>query len=119
MNPEGTRYCRRCGTNLGDALPKVLSRPQARPEQLAGWRFDLLANLSGLELVLGVRDGPNFRFYPPGAKVVATDLDARTMQGARDLFPRFKQGIALSVADAEQLPFSASSFDAVVTTLVF
>jgi SAM-dependent methyltransferase len=119
-NPEGTRYCQRCGINLGDAMrPPYLSRPAKRPGMLSGWRYDLLANVQGRVLEMGVRDGPNFPFYPPDVKVVATDVDIDSIQGAKNLFPRFRQGIALSLADAQQLPFAASSFDAVVTTLVF
>src|SRR5215218_9076646 len=87
LNPEGTRYCQRCNVNLGDAVPKdgqgrpryssarMLSRPAKRPTMLLGWRYDLLAELHGLALELGVRNGPNFRFYPPGVRVVATDVN--------------------------------------------
>src|SRR3954469_247894 len=108
LNPEGTRYCQQCGINLGDAAPKdsrgrprygtahFLARPAQRPRRFDGWRYDLLADLHGRVLELGIRRGPNFRFYPPDVKVVATDVDPVTMQGARNLFPHFAQGIALS-----------------------
>jgi SAM-dependent methyltransferase len=79
----------------------------------------LLADVRGRVLELGVRGGPNFPFYRPGTQVVATDLDAQAMQGARKAFPRFDQGLALSQADAQRLPFADQSFDAVVATLVF
>src|SRR5258708_20170616 len=119
-NPEGTRYCQRCGINLGDAIrPSYLCRPTKRPGMLSGWRYDLLANVQGRVLEMGVRDGPNFRFYPPDVSVVATDVDIDSIQGAKQLFPRFMQGITLSLADAQRLPFAASTFDAVATTLSF
>ncbi|MCC7452382.1 MAG: methyltransferase domain-containing protein [Anaerolineae bacterium] len=130
-NPEGTRYCRRCNVNLGDAAPKDtqgrplyttrhrLSRPARRPTWFLGWRYDLLADVHGRVLELGVRNGPNFRFYQPDTRVVATDVDANTLKGTRRLFARFAQGIALSAADAQRLPFADHSFDAVVSTLVF
>ncbi len=121
QNAEGVRYCRACGTNLGDSDParRALSRPALRPTMLAGWRFDLLADVRGRVLELGVRHGPNFRYYPPEAEVVATDAFASQIDGAKHLFPRFEQGTALSLADAQRLPFSDGSFDAVVATLVF
>jgi len=100
-------------------LAELLARPARRPVGRSGWRYDLLGNLCGRVLELGVRDGPNFQFYPPDVKVVATDIDQETMQGARRIFRRFRQGLALSLADAQCLPFADASFDAVVETLVF
>src|SRR5579871_3336839 len=97
----------------------MLSRPARRPGGRSGWRYDLLGSLYGRVLELGVRDGPNFQYYPPDVKVVATDVEAETMQGARYIFRRFRQGLALSLADAQRLPFANASFDAVVETLVF
>src|SRR6185369_16122063 len=70
-------------------------------------------------LELGVRSGRNFRFYPPGVQVVATDVEASAISGARQAFPGFSQGLALSLADAQRLPFADQSFDTVVATLVF
>jgi len=131
-NPEGARYCRRCNVNLGDAAPKDaqgrpqyittghrLSRPAKRPTWFLGWRYDLLADVHGRVLEIGARSGPNFRFYQPDTRVVATDVDASALKGTRRLFTRFAQGIALSAADAQHLPFANHSFDAVVSTLVF
>ncbi len=131
QNPEDTRYCQRCSVNLGDAAPKDaqgrpryddstwLARPARRPRWLSGWRFDLLGDIHGRVLELGVRSGPNFRYYPPDAQVVATDVDSGSIQQARQLFSHFPQGLGLSLADAQQLPFADHSFDAVVATLVF
>jgi SAM-dependent methyltransferase len=130
-NPDSARYCKRCGVNLGDAAPKdatgrpqyqlpgLLSRPARRPRWLAGWRYDLLSDVHGRVLELGVRNGPNFAYYPVDALVIATDVDASMIVGARGLFPHFRQGLALSLADAQRLPFADHSFDAVVATLVF
>jgi len=97
----------------------MLTRPAQRPRWFLGWRYDLLADVRGRVLELGVRHGSNFRFYPSGVEVVATEIDAGAVGNARRLFPRFSQGIALSLADAQRLPFADHSFDAVVSTLVF
>ena len=130
-NPDTARYCERCRVNLGDAAPKdshgrprytgygIYSRPARRPPSFGGWRFDLLADVRGKVLELGVRSGSNFRYYQPGVEVIATDVDAGAVRKARKAFSHFVQGIALGMADAQQLPFADQSFDAVVATLVF
>jgi ubiquinone/menaquinone biosynthesis C-methylase UbiE len=86
---------------------------------LNGWRYDLLADVRGSVLEIGVRSAPNFRFYGPDTKVVATDIDINAMYNARRIRWRFSPRIVLSLADAQRLPFATASFDAVVATLVF
>lgn len=100
-------------------MQSPLARPTQRPGLFSGWRYDLLSTVQGRVLEIGVRGGPNFRYYPPHAQVVATDIDPVSMGAARRLFRRFPQGMALSLSDAQQLPFAPDSFDAVVATLVF
>jgi SAM-dependent methyltransferase len=131
QNPDGTHYCLRCNVNLGDTAPKdsagrpqylverPFSRPARRPRWLGGWRYDLLSGLKGRVLELGVRRGPNFAYYPSDVQVVVTDAYASMIEGARDAYPRFKQGMAISLADAQRLPFADHSFDGIVATLVF
>jgi len=84
---------------------------------LEDWRSALLRGLSGRVLELGVRDGPNFAYYPAGVQIVATDVSAKSMRGARRHTLRHR--ITLGVADAQRLPFTDMSFHFVVATLVF
>ncbi len=83
------------------------------------WRADLVRGLTGRVLELGVRNGPNFAHYPTDIQLVATDVTAASMRGARQHFRGLRQGFGLSVADAQCLPFADASFDTVVATLVF
>jgi ubiquinone/menaquinone biosynthesis C-methylase UbiE len=97
----------------------MLTRPTSRPSMLNGWRWDLLGGVTGRVLEIGARHGPNFRFYPAGARVVATDVSGEALHGAARLYPRWSGGAGLGVADAQHLPFADNSFDVVVATLVF
>jgi ubiquinone/menaquinone biosynthesis C-methylase UbiE len=96
-----------------------LCRTPHRPTRLAGWRYDLLAEVSGLVLELGARSGANYAYYRPEAQVVVSDVTALGMGEAIQNFVRFPAGLELTLADAQALPFADNSFDAVVATLVF
>lgn len=88
-------------------------------DSLARWRRDLLANLHGKVLELGVRAGPNFRFYPPEANVIALDVDWNTLRQTARAYHSLRQSQGFLLADAQRLPFPDHTFDAVVATLVF
>ncbi len=82
---------------------------------LAGRRRALLAQVQGQVLEVGAGTGFNGLHYPPGAQVVATDINNAHLQLAQ----RKAATVRLACADAQQLPFAAETFDAVVGTLVF
>ncbi len=84
------------------------------PFGLGRWRHKLLAAATGRTLEVGCGTGRNLPLYPPAARVVAFDPDLRVLLAAR----RRAAG-PLLVASAEALPFRATSFEAVVSSLVF
>jgi SAM-dependent methyltransferase len=93
-------------------------RPEARPRLFAGWRYDLVGSTRGRVLELGVRSGPNFRYYPSHVALIATDIEGDPLaRTSRQRAHRHVQ--AYGVADGQCLPFADQSFDAVVATLVF
>jgi ubiquinone/menaquinone biosynthesis C-methylase UbiE len=94
-------------------------RSTHRPGWLAGWRYDLLSQVSGHVLEIGARSGANYPYYRADAKVVISDVDATNLGEAIEKFGRFNAGLEITLADAQQLPFADNSFDAVVATLVF
>lgn len=82
---------------------------------LAGRRRALVSQAQGRVLEVGAGTGFNGFHYPAGAQVVATDINQAHLQVAQ----RKAATVRLACADAQQLPFSNESFDAVVGTLVF
>ncbi len=85
--------------------------------RLGAWRQQLVADLQGDVLEIGVGTGLNLEFYSSGAKVTALDPNRTSLQAARKRATQ--AGARLQLADAQALPFVDHSFDAVVSTLVF
>ncbi len=85
----------------------------------AAWRRDLLSTVRGRVLELGVRSGPNFHFYGPETRIVATDVNGAKMHNAKQALRAAGKATTLSLADAQHLPFADGTFDAVAETFVF
>jgi len=66
-------------------------------------------------LELGCGTGANFEFYPPSRTAVSTELSIEMIKRAKG---KLRDNVLLN-ADAQQLPFDASVFDAAFATLVF
>lgn len=85
-------------------------------------RASLLSDLEGDILEIGCGIGSNFDFYAPGARVTAIEpyepYRAYARQKAEALAGAGKR-IDVVSASVLELPFADSSFDAVVSTLVF
>lgn len=81
------------------------------------WRAELAAPLRGAVLEIGVGTGLNLSYYGQGARVTGIEPERALMPAAHARAAR--RGYALSVGDAQQLPFADGSFDAAVSTLVF
>jgi ubiquinone/menaquinone biosynthesis C-methylase UbiE len=86
---------------------------------LARWRAETLGQLPAEARILevGAGTGLNFRFYPRGARGVASELSCEMLKVARDKI--VPPGISLVQNSAEMLPFRDASFDAAFATLVF
>lgn len=74
-------------------------------------RQDLVDDLVGEVLEVGVGNGLNLAHYPPGAHVTATDSSRRMIGKAGR--------VTLQIADVQRLPFDDESFDHAVAGLVF
>jgi phosphatidylethanolamine/phosphatidyl-N-methylethanolamine N-methyltransferase len=102
-------------------LAPVYDRLIAPLERLsfARWRRSAFAALprAGLGLEVGAGTGANFPYYPPGARVAATDLSYRML--ARAGAKPDRRGTPLAVCDVQALPFPDGTFDWAAGTLVF
>ena len=68
--------------------------------------------------LIGVGTGADFPFLPKGLRVEAVDLSPAMLAKARRKLPVPGCDIALSQANAEDLPFPAQTFDAAFLTLI-
>lgn len=83
-------------------------------------RRDLLAAANGRVLELGAGTGLNLDLYPPGVEeLVLLEPDPHMAKRLRATAAASSRSVSVGEAPAERLPFEDSSFDTVVSTLVF
>ncbi|WP_019156583.1 class I SAM-dependent methyltransferase [Robertmurraya massiliosenegalensis] len=88
----------------------------------AEWRLNLLSNISGNVLEVGVGTGANFPFYPTYTKsLTGVDFSKGMLKQAQEKLVkgRYPFPIRLMEADIQELPFPDDMFDTVVSTCVF
>jgi len=85
----------------------------------ASWRNDLLGNLQGNILEVGVGTGENLTYYPTKTHVTGIDFSPKMLANAYDKIDKTKASVVLMEMDAQQMDFSDNTFDVVVSTCVF
>lgn len=81
-------------------------------------RRALLADLTGDVIEIGAGTGRNFPYYPPAARVTATDRSPHMLRKAQRKLAAAQAAITLRRADTQALPFADAAFDHAVGTLV-
>jgi ubiquinone/menaquinone biosynthesis C-methylase UbiE len=90
------------------------------PKQSLAMRKEIVGGATGRVLEIGCGTGASFTHYPQGVQVVATEPDRYMLERARkNLRELGRTDIELHRAPAEEVPFEDSSFDTVVSCLVF
>ena len=82
-------------------------------------RGGLFDGLSGDVLELGAGSGVNFKHYPEGVTLTATDYSPHMLKKMQQPAARASIPVTVRQADAQALPFETDSFDHALITLVF
>jgi ubiquinone/menaquinone biosynthesis C-methylase UbiE len=85
----------------------------------SGWRQELLKQVTGKVLEIGVGTGKNLEYYPADVEVTAIDFSPRMIEKAREKTTKINYKINLMVMDTQDLKFPDNSFDTIVTSCVF
>lgn len=83
------------------------------------WRLNLMAELEGKVLEIGVGTGRNIEFYPNNLDITAIDFSEKMLKRARQKADRLNKNVELLLMDAEEMDFPDNTFDTVFTTCVF
>lgn len=86
---------------------------------LKKWRFEVMKDLSGKVLEIGVGTGKNIEYYPNNLDITAIDFSKKMLERAREKARKFNKKVNLKHMDAQDLKFSDNTFDTVFTTCVF
>ncbi len=73
-----------------------------------------VGSLVGTEIEIGAGNGVNFRYYPPGVRVVAYEPNPYTHDRLHASARTHGLDVALRAASAERLDFEDNTVDAVV-----
>jgi ubiquinone/menaquinone biosynthesis C-methylase UbiE len=80
-------------------------------------RRGLLQQASGRILEVAVGTGKNLSYYPRACRIVAVDVSREMLNVARKRAAKLRMNVSFILADAERLPFSDKSFEAVASSL--
>lgn len=86
---------------------------------LSRWRANLVRDLPGQVLEIGVGSGTNFAHYRRADHVWGIEPNEFIAEKARTVAQHARVPVTVDVAPAERLPYPDAAFDHVVSSLVF
>lgn len=86
---------------------------------LREWRINLMKELRGNVLEIGVGTGKNIEYYPDDITMTAIDFSEGMLKKAEGKAKRYKKKVDLLQMDAQEIKFPDNSFDTIFTTCVY
>jgi ubiquinone/menaquinone biosynthesis C-methylase UbiE len=86
---------------------------------LREWRTDLMKDLRGNVLEVGVGTGKNIEYYPDDINITAIDFSERMLDKAREKANKYNKKVSLLQMDAQDMKFPDNTFDTIFTTCVY
>lgn len=86
---------------------------------LRKWRIELMKELQGKVLEIGVGTGKNIEYYPDNVDITAIDFSDKMLERAREKAIKYKKNVKLMEMDAQNMSFQDDSFDTIITSCVF
>ncbi|GBD94988.1 demethylmenaquinone methyltransferase [bacterium BMS3Abin05] len=83
------------------------------------WREEIIAEVYGKVLEVGVGTGRNIPYYPEGVNVVAIDFSEGMLKKAKAKFENTFKNVTFIKMDVQQMDFADNTFDSVLTSCVF
>ena len=83
------------------------------------WRGELVKNVRGKVLEVGIGTGNNIPYYPDGIEVTGIDFSPKMLSIAKNKAYKYDKDATLIEMDAQDMDFEDNTFDTVVTACVF
>ena len=104
-----------------DRISKIYDILESPMELLAlkKWRLEVMDELEGKVLEIGVGTGKNIPYYPENKDITAIDFSDKMLAKARKKAKKTSKEVKLIHMDAQNMEFDDNTFDTVFTTCVF
>jgi len=86
---------------------------------LGKWRKEVMDELEGNILEVGVGTGKNIEHYPKNISVTGIDFSSKMLSKAKERAKTLHKDIKLIQMDAQNMDFDDNTFDTIFTTCVF
>jgi len=83
------------------------------------YRRDILRDVKGKTLEVGIGTGKSFKLYPPNMDIVAIDISGEMLRRAVKRAKLYKGKVELRREDVQHLSFEKEKFDTVFASWVF
>lgn len=86
---------------------------------LKKWRIEIMKELKGKVLEVGVGTGKNIEYYPVNIDITAIDFSEKMLKKAYEKAVKLNKKVKLVIMDAQNMDFPDNTFDVIFTTCVF